>query len=188
LAPYLLPKKLMREVRKRYPKTGKSDRNSTPGTEYQAWFEKHRVKTADLAGHRQETRAFAYQPCISIVTPIFNTPVTWLEECVESVIGQAYEKWQLILVDDYSTEAELLKFLPEIAARDPRIILEKVDHRGGISAASNHGIQLAKGEWIGFLDHDDILEPDALFEHVKWLQNHRDADLIYSDEDKLTEQ
>ena len=47
---------------------------------------------------------------------------------------------------------------------------------------------MAKGEFIGFLDHDDVLEPDALFQHVKWLQDHRDADLIYSDEDKLTEE
>lgn len=188
LAPYLLPKKLMREVRKRYPKSGKTDRNSTPGSEYQAWFEKHRAKAADLAALRREAQAFAYQPCISIITPIFNTPIGWLEECVESVLRQAYEKWELILVDDYSTDPDLVKFLPEIAARDPRIILQKVEHRGGISAASNHGIKLAQGEWIGFLDHDDILEPDALSEQVKWLQDHRDADLIYSDEDKLTEQ
>ena len=63
-----------------------------------------------------------------------------------------------------------------------------MDKRGGISAASNRGLELAKGDWLGLLDHDDILEPDALFQHIKWLQDHRDADLIYSDEDKLTEQ
>jgi GT2 family glycosyltransferase len=188
LAPYRLPQKLVREVRKRYPKAGKSGRSSGPGNEYQVWFEKHRVKARDFAILRQETQVFAYQPCISIVTPVFNTPIRWLEECVDSVLGQVYEKWELILVDDNSTDSDLLKFLPEIAARDPRIVVARVEQLTGISAASNRGIQLAQGEWIGFLDHDDVLEPDAIFEHVKWLQDHRDADLIYSDEDKLTEQ
>lgn len=188
LAPYRLPQKLMREVRKRYPQAGKSLRDSSPANEYQAWFEKHRVKGEDIPSLRQEAAALVYRPCITIVTPVFNTPRQWLEECVQSVVDQIYEKWELILVDDDSTDPDLLKSLPEIAARDPRIITAKVDKRGGISAASNRGLELAKGEWIGFLDHDDVLEPDALSEHVKWLQAHRDAELIYSDEDKLTEQ
>jgi GT2 family glycosyltransferase len=188
LAPYRLPQKLVREVRKRFPKSGKSSRGATPSTEYQAWFEAHRAKPADLAAMRDEIRAFDYQPCVSIITPVFNTPVKWLEECVQSVLDQVYEKWELILVDDDSSDPELLKRLPELAARDSRIVLAKDDKRGGISAASNRGLQLAQGDWIGFLDHDDVLEPDALFQHLRWLQDHRDADLIYSDEDKLTEQ
>jgi GT2 family glycosyltransferase len=74
-----------------------------------------------------------------------------------------------------------------LAARDARIVLSKDPERSGISAASNYGLSLAKGDWVAFLDHDDILEPDALLQNVKWLQNHPGADLIYSDEDKLTE-
>jgi GT2 family glycosyltransferase len=188
LAPYRLPQKLVREVRKRFPKDVKSSRGSTPATEYQAWFEKHRVKPEECVAMRDAARAFAYQPCISIITPVFNTPVKWLEECVESVLAQIYEKWELILIDDDSSDPELLKFLPALAARDSRIVLTKVDTRGGISAASNRGLQIAQGDWLGFLDHDDLLEPDAVFQHIKWLQDHRDSDLIYSDEDKLTEQ
>lgn len=188
LAPYRLPQKLVREVRKRFPKAGKSSRGSTPATEYQAWFEKHRVKPGEFAAMRDTARAFDYQPCVSIITPVFNTPVKWLEECVESVRAQIYEKWELILIDDDSSDPELLKLLPELAARDSRIVLTKVDTRGGISAASNRGLQIAEGDWVGFLDHDDVLEPDAVFQHVRWLQDYRDADLIYSDEDKLTEQ
>jgi GT2 family glycosyltransferase len=75
-----------------------------------------------------------------------------------------------------------------MSRRDDRVVVTKRQHRGGISAASNRGLELACGEFIGFLDHDDLLEPDALFEQVKFLQSHRDADLIYSDEDKLTEE
>jgi len=187
LAPYLLPKKLVRGIRKRFPKSAKSAPGSKTRSEYHTWFDAHRTQAADCRRLREESRAFSYQPCVSIITPVFNTPLPWLEECAQSVLNQAYEKWELILIDDNSDDAKLLKFLPELAARDPRIILAKNDERGGISAASNRGLELAKGEWIGFLDHDDVLEPDALFQHVKWLQDHRDADLIYSDEDKLTE-
>jgi GT2 family glycosyltransferase len=187
LAPYLLPQKLVREVRKRFPRAGKRSGAPKPSSDYQRWFEAHRAKPEDLSAMREQASKFAYQPCVSIITPVFNTPVRWLEECVQSVLDQVYEKWELILIDDTSTDAETLKLLPEFAARDSRIVLSKCDKRGGISAASNRGLERADGEWIGFLDHDDMLEPDAIFQHVKWLQEHRDADLIYSDEDKLTD-
>jgi GT2 family glycosyltransferase len=188
LAPYRLPQKLLREVRKRFPRPNESSGKSAPASEYQAWFEAHRVKESELGALRAQAREFAYLPCVTIITPVFNTPAKWLEECVLSVLGQIYEKWELILIDDDSNDPETLKLLPELAARDSRIVLAKDEKRGGISAASNRGLELAGGDWIGFLDHDDLLEPDALFEHVKWLQKHRDADLTYSDEDKLTEE
>jgi len=187
LAPYRLPQKLWREVRKRWPRPNESNRPAILANDYQAWFEAHRVRGEEILRLRAEASAFAFQPCISIITPVFNTPVLWLTECVESVLAQTYEGWELILIDDDSTAPETLRLLPELAARDSRITLTKVEKRAGISAASNQGIALAQGDWIGFLDHDDLLEPDALFQNVNWLQNHRDADLIYSDEDKLTE-
>jgi len=188
LAPYLLPQRLVRGIRKRFPKGTKATRGSKTPSEYQQWFEKHRTPAAEFPRLQEQRRTFDYQPCISIITPVFNTPLPWLEECVQSVLDQVYDKWELILIDDNSDNAELLKFLSELAARDPRIVLDKLAKRSGISGASNRGLELAKGEFIGFLDHDDVLEPDALFQHVKWLQDHRDADLIYSDEDKLTEE
>ena len=187
LAPYRLPQKLVREVRKRFPKAGPRG-NSGPTSEYQQWLEAHRVKNGEIASLRDEARGFPSQPCISIITPVFNTPVEWLTECVESVLNQVYEKWELILVDDASTNPATLSLLSELSARDARIVLARDTERSGISAASNHGLAMARGDWVGFLDHDDILEPDALFQNVKWLQDHPDADLIYSDEDKLTEQ
>ncbi|HSP45921.1 MAG TPA: glycosyltransferase family 2 protein [Chthoniobacterales bacterium] len=188
LAPYLLPRRLVRGIRKRFPKGTKSGPGSKARTEYETWFKAHKVKATDLGRLREESRAFDYQPCVTIITPVFNTPLPWLEECVHSVLNQIYENWELLLVDDNSDNPDVLKSLPELAALDSRIVLAKNDKRGGISAASNRGLELAQGEWIGFLDHDDLLEPDALFQHVKWLQDHRDADLVYSDEDKLTEE
>jgi O-antigen biosynthesis protein len=188
LAPYRLPLKLLHEVRKRFPRAGKPDRASIPSNQYQEWLERHVVKGDEIAALRQQSHSFVYQPRISIITPVFNTPVAWLTACVESVLAQAYEKWELILVNDGSTDPDTLRVLLEFGARDSRIILARDGERAGISAASNRGIALTKGEWVGFLDHDDVLEPDALFCFAKWLQDHRDADLIYSDEDKLTEQ
>ena len=122
-----------------------------------------------------------------MITPVFDTPVQRLEEAIESVLAQAYENWELLLIDDGSSDANLIRALPLLAARDRRVVLKNLGTHDGISAASNQGLALARGEWVAFLDHDDILEPDALFQIVKLLQTHPDADLIYSDEDKLAD-
>ncbi|MFL6539976.1 MAG: glycosyltransferase family 2 protein, partial [Chthoniobacterales bacterium] len=190
LAPYRLPQKLYREVKKRVqpPVSEPSWRAQPTPSEYQAWLADHSATNAELKGMREEVAAFAYAPLISIITPVFNTPVEWLEEAIDSVIAQVYGNWELILIDDGSTDAQTIAALPQIAAKDARIRLEWLKESGGISVASNRGLEVAKGEWIALLDHDDIVEPDALFRFVKLLQTQPDADIIYSDEDKLTEQ
>src|SRR5205085_2115289 len=114
------------------------------------------------------------RPLISVVTPVFDTPVKRLDAAVGSVLAQAYDDWELILIDDGSTDADLLHKLPQIASRDQRIVLTRMGTRGGISAASNHGLALARGQWVAFLDHDDLLEPDALFHIVALLQTNPD--------------
>jgi glycosyltransferase involved in cell wall biosynthesis len=187
LAPYRLPQKLIRALRGRGRQARDSTARSADTVEYQDWFEQHRATPEQLTVMRNETRKFAHQPLISVITPVFNTPVQWLEEAVQSVLGQAYEDWELILVDDNSSDEALREYLPVLASRDSRIKVFKLEGSRGISAALNRGIEHAHGEWIGFLDHDDLLEPDALFQTAKLLQQIPDADLIYSDEDKLTE-
>ena len=187
LAPYRLPERLIKVIWKKLFRRNAGESATAP-SEYHKWLEHHRATPRDLDRMRQEALAFVYQPLVSIITPVFNTPVRWLRECIESVLTQTYENCELILIDDHSTDPETLRCLTELAASDSRIILAKDEKRRGISAASNRGLALAKGDWAGFLDHDDLLEPDALFQNVKWLQGHPDADLIYSDEDKLTEQ
>jgi O-antigen biosynthesis protein len=187
LAPYRLPEKLVKAIRKKLrPRPAKPTRSAAP-TQYQEWFERHRASASDLERMRHEARAFAFQPLISVITPVFDTPVLRLEEAVESVLAQAYENWELLLIDDGSSAADLLHALPNLAARDQRIVLGKVGKHAGISATSNRGLALARGEWVSFLDHDDVLEPDALFQFSKLLQTHREAEMIYSDEDKLAE-
>src|SRR6266567_8215663 len=187
LGPYRLPEKLVKTIRKKlHPRAAKSMRSAAP-TEYQTWLQQHRASASDLERMRHKALAFAFQPLITVITPVFDTPVHRLQEAVESVLAQAYENWELLLVDDGSSSVDLLDALPHLAARDQRITLEKLGKHAGISAASNQGLAGARGEWITFLDHDDVIESDALFQFAKLLQAHRDAEMIYSDEDKLAE-
>jgi O-antigen biosynthesis protein len=187
LAPYRIPEKLVKAAwNKLRPASTKRPRSTAP-SEYQEWLQRHRATSDDLDHMRHEARGFATQPLVSIITPVFNTPVPWLRECVESVLAQAYEKWELLLIDDGSTIADLVDALPALAARNQRITLERTAKNEGISAASNRALARADGEWVALLDHDDVLEPDALYQIVKLLQKHPNADLIYTDEDKLSE-
>jgi O-antigen biosynthesis protein len=187
LAPYRLPEKLAKTVWKKLRRSTRERRRSVAPSEYQEWFERHRATALDLEQMRNESRTFASKPLVSVITPVFDTPVQRLEEAIESVLAQAYENWELVLIDDGSSDADLLRALPKLAARDRRITLKSLGKHEGISAALNQGLALARGEWVAFLDHDDVIEPDAVFQIVKLLQTHPDADLIYSDEDKLGE-
>ena len=187
LAPYRVLEKPVKTVWRKLHQQKRTPGNSVAPSEYQQWFQHHRASTQELQRLRVEGRAFVLQPLISILTPVFDTPVPWLREAVDSVLTQVYENWELLLIDDGSSATDLVGALPGVAARDRRIRLVRLESHQGISAALNKGLDLANGEWVTFLDHDDVLEPDALFQNVKWLQENPGVDLIYSDEDKLTE-
>jgi GT2 family glycosyltransferase len=187
LAPYRLPQKLAKRIWKKFDRRTQTRPAANTPTEYQRWFEEHRASAEELASMRHEVQAFASRPLASVLTPVFDTPVPWLREAVESVLAQVYENWELLLIDDGSTDTDMLHALPVLAARDRRIRIVRLDSHQGISAALNKGLDLANGEWVTFLDHDDVLEPDALFQNVKVLQKNSGLDLIYSDEDKLTD-
>jgi O-antigen biosynthesis protein len=188
LAPYRVFETLPKTVWKIFRSKKQKRAGSPAATEYQTWFEQRRASAEELVSMRDEMRAFASQPPVSVIMPMFDTPVLWLREAVESVLAQVYENWELLLIDDGSTAAEMLAALPSFAARDRRIRLVRLENHQGISAALNKGLDLANGEWVTFLDHDDLLEPDALFQNVRLLQESPEIDLIYSDEDKLTDQ
>ncbi len=187
LAPYRLPEKLAKTVWKKFHRPNSNPQRGTAQSEYQQWFQHHRATTEELASMRNEARSFVSQPLVSILTPVFDTPVSWLREAVDSVLAQAYENWELLLIDDGSTATDLLGALPGLGARDRRIRLVTLESHRGISAALNKGLDVAEGQWLTFLDHDDVLEPDALFQNVRLIQENPGLDLIYSDEDKLTE-
>lgn len=130
----------------------------------------------------------SFKPKISIIVPTYNTPKTFLGEMLDSVVSQTYENWELCIADDASTEPHVAKMLQEYALRDKRIKVTFRAENGHISNATNSALELATGDWIAFLDHDDLLRPHSLFHVVEAINSNSSAMLIYSDEDKLDEQ
>ena len=149
---------------------------------YEAWLARHKADKRVL--RRQKHASFAQKPLISIVIPLYCTPLPYLKELIESVRRQSYENWQLCLSDG-SPDDKAKEFLEKHYGREKRIVYQKLKENGGISANTNAAAELAKGEYLMFCDHDDTLEPDALYEIVKAI-NDTDADVIYTDEDKVS--
>jgi GT2 family glycosyltransferase len=152
---------------------------------YSEWLRQNGTRASDLTRMRELVESLPYRPTISIITAVFNTPEPYLRATIESVLAQVYPSWELCLADDASTEAHVRTVLHEFAARDPRVKVTFRASNGHISRAMNSALDLATGEFVGILDHDDLLTPDALFEVAALLNWHRDADMIYSDEDKI---
>jgi glycosyltransferase involved in cell wall biosynthesis len=152
---------------------------------YRRWAAAHRPSPAELELMAAQAARFAYAPLVSVITPVFNTDPAVLEACIASVRAQAYPNWELCLADDGSTNEATRRMLAR--QTDPRIRLTRLDKNAGISAASNAALAIARGEFIALLDHDDEITPDALFHVVRELNDHSDADVLYSDEDKLDE-
>jgi glycosyltransferase involved in cell wall biosynthesis len=124
-------------------------------------------------------------PLFSIITPVYNTDLGYLTKAVESVQRQAWTDWELILVDDLSPDPRIIPLLQTFAADDPRVHVVLREANGGISEASNSGIEVARGEFIALLDHDDMLAPGALAKMATAIAKHENVDYLYSDEDKL---
>jgi O-antigen biosynthesis protein len=129
-----------------------------------------------------EVAELAEKPLISVITPVYNTDDLLLRRCIHSVLYQAYPRWELCLVDDGSDRPHVRRTLEEYAARDPRIKVRFLNHNRGIAEASNAAAAMAAGDYLGFLDHDDELTLDALYEIARAV-NDRDADIVYTDED-----
>lgn len=149
---------------------------------YEAWLARHKVDKRTL--RRQKHSAFAQKPLISIVIPLYCTPLPYLKELLESVRRQSYENWQLCLADG-SPDDKVKEFIEKHYGREKRIVYRKLEENGGISVNTNEAVALAAGEYLMLCDHDDTLEPDALYEIVKAI-NDTGADVLYTDEDKVS--
>jgi GT2 family glycosyltransferase len=130
-------------------------------------------------------RRLAISPLISVIVPTWNTDPDLLVKAISSVRQQSYSNWELCIADDGSTDPETRAALQELAASDTRINVAFNDANRGIAAASNTALSLASGEFVAFLDHDDELIPEALYEFVGLIDEQPDVDVVYSDEDKL---
>lgn len=135
---------------------------------------------------REDKIELSYQPMFSVIIPVYNTVTEQLKECIESVLNQTYENYELILVDDHSSWENVIPVLQSYE-RHPKTHIIYREENGNISTATNDGIAVAQGEFIAFMDCDDMIDPDALYEVAKKLNENSQLDFIYSDEDKITE-
>lgn len=151
--------------------------------DYAAWYEKNKVSEEELT--KQRNKEFPYMPLFSILVPVYNTPIPYLREMLDSVRNQTYQKWQLCIANANPENEEVARILNQYLEMDKRIQVVNVPENLGIAQNTNKALSIAKGDYIGLLDHDDKLAADALFEAVKTV-NDENADVIYTDEDKIT--
>ena len=158
----------------------------TERSEYEKWCEQHEALGEDdrLAIGRH-IEAMRTRPLISVVMPVYNTPEGLLTEAVQSVVDQVYPHWELCIADDASSEPHVRVVLERFAAGNPRIKVAYRQANGHICEATNTALGLATGAYVALFDHDDVLSPLALYEVAAEVDAHPDAQLVYSDEDKV---
>ncbi len=159
-----------------------------PPDSYAAWVAAYDSLTPETADRiRTKLKQLKRRPLISVLMPTYNTPEKWLVRAIESVRQQLYDNWELCIADDASKAPHVRKILARYQKSDPRIKVIFRETNGHISAASNSALALAHGEFIALLDHDDEMRAHALACVALELDAHPEADLVYSDEDKIDE-
>ena len=151
--------------------------NPLVDNDYQKWIEENKENVT--------LEKFSYNPLISIIIPTYNVSKKLLSECLDSILSQSYHNFEICIADDCSSNKETIDTLKEYEKKNENIKVVYRKKNGHISEASNSAIEIAKGEFIGLVDNDDVLDKNALYYIVKELNKNKDLDLIYSDEDKL---
>lgn len=155
----------------------------TESERYAHWWKKNQATAKELKA--QADCRFAYEPKISIVIPLFNTPEKYLRELIHSIQAQSYSKWELCLADG-STSPKTGEFIRKYFHSEPRILYRKVDKNLGIAGNTNFAIEMATGEYLMFCDHDDLVAPNALYEMVQAINEDIRTDIVYTDEDLIS--
>lgn len=151
------------------------------------WLQYRQTFTPDVeADIRERIGGMEGRPLISILMPVYNTPAGVLRKTIESVLAQLYADWELCVVDDASPQPEVRRILEEFSASDSRIRVEFSERNSGIARATNRALAVARGSFVALLDHDDVLEKQALFRLAESILAD-DPDMIYSDEAMLSE-
>lgn len=153
---------------------------------YNVWRKKYIPNARKLKKQRAEK--LDYEPCISIIVPTYKTPEKFLKEMIDSVRNQSYENWELCIGDGSVTEDTVKNVVESYQKKDKRIKMLCLSENLGIAGNTNAALSIATGDYMALLDHDDILAPDALYEVVKWMNEHYkdETDVIYTDEDKVS--
>ena len=160
-----------------------------PGEDpYHGWLRLYDpTDKAAMAALGQKIEDLGITTTFSVVMPVYNPPLDYLRQAIESVQAQVYPHWEICIADDASPNAAVRELLTELAAQDPRIKLVFREKNGHISAATNSALEIATGDYIALMDNDDLLPPHALAYMALAAHQHPQAGLIYSDEDKVTE-
>ena len=160
-----------------------------PGEDpYHGWLRLYDpTDKAAMAALGQKIENLGITTTFSVVMPVYNPPLDYLRQAIESVQAQVYPHWEICIADDASPNAAVRELLNELAAQDPRIKLVFREKNGHISAATNSALEIATGDYIALMDNDDLLPPHALAYMALAAHQHPQAGLIYSDEDKVTE-
>ena len=146
-------------------------------SEYIKWFnENNKIK---------EYKKLKYKPLFSFIVPTYNVSKKYLSECLDSLLNQSYDNFEICIADDHSSLEETIDTLKEYEKRDSRIKVKYREKNGMISKASNSAISMAKGEFIVLVDNDDTIEKDALYYLALALNENKNLDFIYTDEDKI---
>lgn len=161
------------------------DSNKMRRHDYIEWFNHQRMTEAQLVDQKKAADQLKNRPLFSILLPTYNTNPGHLAECIESVIAQTYSNWELCISDDASPDLAVKDVIKEYTKKYSNIkaVFNKTNQH--IAGSSNTALDMAKGQYISLLDHDDLLLPNALYETALKINQNPDADLIYTDEDKL---
>ena len=177
LVPPTMIKKYLKDFRDRMKGSNTILYNPFHKSEYNKWLNEN-IK-------QEEYVDLKYKPLISILIPVYNINKKYLSECLDSILNQTYENFEICLVDDCSTLEETKETLKKYEKIDNRIKVKYRKENGHISRTTNDALAMANGEFISLVDDDDLLTPNALYEVVKVLNQDKKIDFIYSDEDKL---
>ena len=152
---------------------------------YSTWFEQNKVTQEEIKIQKQQR--FVYEPVISILVPVYNTPQKYLQQMIESVCEQTYDKWELCIANANPENLEVQTILDEYKKKDSRIKVVDAPENLGIAQNTNKVYEISKGQYIALLDHDDMLAPNTLYEVVQTMNEKNKPEVIYTDEDKISE-
>ena len=161
-----------------------TERFQADNVDYEEWYKNHKPTMEEL--QRQREAKFDYEPMISILVPVYNTPEEFLKQMIQSVRKQTYDNWELCIANANPANETVAEILRISSTKDERIKVKAVPENEGIAQNTNAALAIATGDYIGLLDHDDLLTPDALYEVVKAINENDRPQVLYSDEDKVT--
>ena len=153
---------------------------------YETWFYEHRASEQELQEQRRLQATLAHRPTFSFIVPLYKTPLDYLSTMADSVLAQTYQNLQLVLVNASPELPELSAAVETYRQSDPRVSVVTLQSNLGITENTNHGLAAATGDFCCFLDHDDFIEPNLLFEYASALNEDPTIDVLYCDEDLVS--